>query len=419
MADLLKYNLHWREDFTYGHGIKRDLFDELVKHLDIRQTIGIIGLRRTGKTVLLKQIIDHLISQEVERDRVLYFSFDEENVSMEEVINEFLSRTGKDISGTGRLYIFFDEIQKLDGWQNQLKYYYDTYHRIKFFVSGSSSLFLTKKAEESLAGRIFLYHLPVLGFTEFLRLKGDEDLIKRPGMFEDTIKKLVPMYMKRQLPELVKADEPFIRMYLESIINKMVYEDLPRVFPVENADVLKQILIITASNPGMITDYESLANDLGITRKTLVKYISYLERGFLLQKCYNFSRNRLTSEKKMKRLYLTSATLLLHLWEHPDMGRVVENLVVTNSGARFFWRKGTSEVDCVLVRGDEVVPLVSRYKNNIRKKDIKGLLKFMETFSVEKGLVVTKDREGEELVDGKWIVFVPLWKWLLEGRKSS
>lgn len=280
-------------------------------------------------------------------------------------------------------------------------------------------MFLKKKAEESLTGRIFLYHLPVLGFTEFLRLKGDEDLIKRPGMFEEAIKKQVPMYMKRQLPELVKADEPFIRMYLESIINKMVYEDLPRVFPVENEDVLKQILLITASNPGMITDYEGLANDIGITRKTLVKYISYLERGFMLQKCYNFSRNRLTSEKKMKRLYLTSTTLLLHLWEHPDMGRVVENLVVTNSGARFFWRKGTSEVDCVLVRGDEVIPLESKYRNNIRKKDIKGLLKFMETFSVEKGLVVTKDREGEELVDGKWIVFVPLWKWLLEGRRSS
>lgn len=122
------------------------------------------------------------------------------------LLTNSLSRTGKDISGAGRLYIFFDEIQKLDGWQNQLKYYYDTYHKIKFFVSGSSSLFFKKKAEESLAGRIFLYHLPVLGFTEFLRLKGDEDLIKRPGMFEDAIKKQVPMYMKRQLPELVNSN---------------------------------------------------------------------------------------------------------------------------------------------------------------------------------------------------------------------
>jgi len=65
------------------------------------------------------------------------------------------------------------------------------------------------------------------------------------------------------------------------------------------------------------------------------------------------------------------------------------------------------------------VTAISMYKNNIRKKDIKGLLKFMETFLAEKGVVVTKDREGEELVDGNWIVFVPLWKWLMWGRKSS
>ena len=412
--NILKYNLHWREDFTYNYKIKRDLFNELVMYLDTKQSIGIIGLRRTGKTVLLKQIIDHLISHKVQRDSILYFSFDEENVSMKDVISEFLSRTGKDILGTARLYIFFDEIQKLDGWQNQLKYYYDTYPGIKFFVSGSSSLFLKQKAEESLAGRIFLYNLPVLGFTEFLRLKGDEELIKRPEMFEEAIKEQVPMYMKRQLPELVMENEHFIRMYMESIINKMVYEDLTRVFPVENEDILKQILVIVSSNPGMITDYESLANDLDITRKTLVKYISYLEKGFLLQKCYNFSRNRLTSEKKMKRLYLTSSTMLYHLWEHPDIGRVVENLVVNYSGTSFFWRKGISEVDCVVIKNDVVVPLESKYKNNIRKKDIKGLLKFMDVFSVKRGFVVTKDKEGEELIDGKLIVFVPLWKWLLE-----
>ncbi len=67
-----------------------------------------------------------------------------------------------------------------------------------------------------------------------------------------------------------------------------------------------------------------------------------------------------------------------------------------------------------MVKDDEVVPLESRYKNNIRKKDIKGLLKFMNIFSVKRGFVVTKDIEGKELIDGKLIVFVPLWKWLLE-----
>ncbi|MCD4846456.1 MAG: AAA family ATPase [Methanosarcinales archaeon] len=118
----------------------------------MRQIIGIIGLRRTGKTVLLKQLIDSLIKNGQRRDRILYFSFDEEAVSIEDVIVEFQSRIGVDIYEAGMVHIFLDEIQKIDGWQNRVKYYYDTYSHMKFFVSGSSSLFLRKKAEESLAG---------------------------------------------------------------------------------------------------------------------------------------------------------------------------------------------------------------------------------------------------------------------------
>jgi len=86
MVNILKYNLHWKEDFTYGYEKKRNLFYQLDRCTDIRQIIGIIGLRRTGKTVLLKQLIDSLIKNGQRRDRILYFSFDEETVSIEDVI---------------------------------------------------------------------------------------------------------------------------------------------------------------------------------------------------------------------------------------------------------------------------------------------------------------------------------------------
>lgn len=413
MVNILKYNLHWREDFTYGYEKKRELFDELVKYLDSKQILGIIGMRRTGKTVLLKQLIEHLIKHGQKRDRILYFSFDEESVSLEDVISEYQSRLGTDIQSAGKLYLFLDEIQKLEGWQNQVKYYYDTYPDLKLFVSGSSSLFLRKKAEESLAGRIFLFHLPVLSFIEFMHFKGQDELVKNPQMFKEKIIEETLLYAKRQFPELVTADEPFVSMYVGSILNKVIYEDLPRIFPIEYEDALKQILKIVASNPGIMTDYSALATDLGINRKTLSKYIFYLERGFLIQKCYNFSRNRLTSEKKMKKLYISSTTLLFHLCESPDYGRVVENLIINYSKARFFWRRGTSEVDCVLIEDGAIIPLESKYRNNIRKKELKGLIKFLKEFSVEKGYVVTKDSEEKIMINGNQIIFLPLWKWLL------
>jgi predicted AAA+ superfamily ATPase len=384
MVNILKYNLHWKEDFRYHYEIKRDLFHEIYPYVDARQIIGVIGLRRTGKTVLLKQFIDHLITAGARRDRILYFSFDDGAVFIEDLIAEFQARMGVEIADAGRVYLFLDEIQKLAGWQNQVKYYYDTYPNLKFFVSGSSSLFLRRGVEESLAGRIFLFKLPVLSFAEFLRLKGEEDMVRKPEVFKESLKDQVLLYVRRQLPELVTADEPFIGMYMESIIDKIVYEDLPGIFPIEYVDALKRILGIVASHPGIITDYAALANDLGISRKTLSGYIYYLERGFLIQKCYNFSKNRLTSEKKMK------------------------------SHARFFWRKGASEVDCVLSEGDSIIPIESKYKDDIRKKEIKGLLKFLKEFSLDTGYVVTKDMATEEEIDGKRITFIPLWKWLLQ-----
>ncbi|AAM06936.1 TPA: ATP-binding protein [Methanosarcina acetivorans] len=416
MINLAKYNFHWREGFSYGYDVKRGLFEELVRYADVRPVVGVVGLRRTGKTVLLKQLIDYLVENGVKRERILYFSFDEVGASLEEVISEYQARLGVELAKAGnggKLYIFLDEVQKLEGWQEQLKYYYDSFPDLKFFISGSSSLFLKQKAEESLAGRIFLFHLPVLSFREFLVLKGEGELAEKPEFFKELVKEQVLLYVRRQFPELVTADEGFIHLYVDSIVNKAVYEDLPKIFPIEYEDLLKRILYIVASNPGMITDYEAFANDLGISRVTLTKYISYLERGFLLQKCYNFSRNLLTSEKKTKRLYLTSPSLVVDLWEEPEFGRVVENLVVSSSGAKFFWRSGKDEVDCILVRDGEILPIECKYRSSIRKRDLKGLLKFLTAFELSHGYVISEDIESEEIIEGKKISIIPLWRWLL------
>lgn len=411
MVNLLKYNFHWKSGFAYGYAKKRDLFHTIVKQTDIAQITGIVGLRRTGKTVLLKQLIDYLIEHGHQRDRIIYYSFDDEVVPLEEIFQDFASRAGVDVGDAGKLHVFLDEIQKLDNWQNQIKYYYDTHKNVKFYVSGSSSLFLKKKAEESLAGRIFLFHLPVLSFREFLAFKGEEELLKNPDMFREEAMRQTELYMRRQFPELVTAQEDFVKMYVESIINKIVYEDLPKVFPIEYEDSLKKIIMVVANNPGIVTDYDTLSSELGLSRKTLSNYVSYLERGFLIQKCYNFSRNRLTSEKKMKKLYITSTTFLFSLSEAPDYGKVVENLVVNASGASFFWRKGNYEVDAVLEK--ENLPVESKYRSSVSDKELKSMVKFMQRFGVERGCVVTRDLEAEKELKGKKLTFVPLWKWLL------
>lgn len=256
----------------------------------------------------MKQIINQLINEKINRTDILYYTFDEEQPKIEEIIDEFKKLLNIDGHKT-RIYVFFDEIQKLEDWQNQIKYYYDNFN-IKFFVSGSSSLFIKKKVKESLAGRSFDFHLLPLSFKEFLIFRKKEELIKKSKLFQNELKKEFGLYIKRQFIETINEDEDYIAEYVRSILEKVVYIDLPKVFVVEQQDLLLRLLKIIASNPGMIIEYENLGRELGINRTTLSNYLFYLEEAFLIRKIYNFSNNRITSEKKNKKILSEFSKLL-------------------------------------------------------------------------------------------------------------
>ena len=333
-----KYNFHWRRGFFYNFPKKRFLFNDIVKEIESKQIISLIGLRRTGKTTILKQVIDHLIkSKKVKREYILFYSFDEEQPKIEEIVTEYETKLGKELLCIkDRIYIFLDEIQKLKNWQNQVKYYYDNYQNIKFFVSGSSSLFIKKHTQESLAGRIYEFVLNPLSFEEFLIFKNKGQMLKKKRLFEDTLKKEFLSYQKRQFIEIIDENEERVAKYNKSMIEKIVYQDIPKIFPIENEELLMRILKIIASNPGMLSDYGSLSKELEISRVTLSNYFFYLNESFLIKKLYNFSRNMLTSEKKMKKFYLTTTSFFPFLNNKIDESKLIENLIVAFVDAKFF-----------------------------------------------------------------------------------
>jgi uncharacterized protein len=424
--NLEKHNLHWKDNFFYKFSLSRTLFSELKNNLDNRQIITISGLRRTGKTVLMKQLIDSLIEERRTRENILYFSFDEEQPKIEEIIKEFEKITDIDISKT-KTYIFLDEIQKLEDWQDQIKYYYDNFN-IKFFVSGSSSLFIRKQVKESLAGRSFDFHLSPLDFKEFLIFRKKEQLLKNIKMFKEEIKKEFDLYYKKQFIEVIDKDEEYTSEYVKSILEKVVFMDIPKVFPIDYQDLLIRLLKIISSNPGMIIEYENLSRELGINRITLSNYLFYLEEAFLIKKIYNFSKNILTSEKKSKKFYLNSTSFFSYLNSSVEESKLIENLVAIETDSKFFWRTPfKDEVDFILVKSGSklkkntevnILPIEVKYKNNIINKDIKTIIKFCVKNNLSKALVLSKDIEENKIIskDNKKITIkiIPVWKWLLE-----
>ncbi len=411
-----KHNFHWKEGFFYNFPKKRKLFSKLVGEVKSQQIISLIGLRRTGKTTILKQLIDYLIQKRVKRESIIFYSFDESQPKVADIIQDYESRVGKTVLETKeRVYIFLDEIQKLKNWQNQIKYYYDSYRNIKFFVSGSSSLFIKKQTRESLAGRIYEFILEPLSFEEFLIFRNMDDLLKKPGLLQDSIKNEFLRYQKRQFIEIVNETKERTANYTKSIVEKIVYQDIPKIFPVDQEELLVRILKIVASNPGLMSNYESLSQELGINRVTVSNYFFYLEESFLVKKLYNFSKNMLTSEKKMKKFYLTSTSFFPFLNDDVNEAKLIENLIVAATNARFFWRTPQNyEVDVVLDEKGKITPIEVKYRQNIAKKDLKNIVRFCKKFSLTNAVVITKDILKQERVEKINIRFIPAWRFLLK-----
>jgi len=393
---------------------RRDLFYEVSKYTKDKQIISIVGLRRVGKTVLLHHLIDSLL-ENTKKDNILYYNFDLfEDISIEEILKKYSALVGIDIN-SDKLSIFLDELQKHKGWERELKILYDNHRNLKFFISGSSSLLIEKKTKESLAGRAYSFEIRPPPFKEYLRLKRVHYEEKRPALYKKEINDELKRYIQTGgFPELMhERDESKIKRYIrELVIDRVTYIDIPKVFDVDEPELLVRLLSIISAKPGMIFDYDSVANDLKRNRKTISNYIFYLEKAFLIKKVYNFSKNLITSEKKLKRVY--PSTVALASLYSADQGSTIETLVLQNHESRFFYRKQDKEVDFI-----NEFPIEVKYQESIVKQDLKSVKYFMDFFKFKRGLIITKDTEKDERIGDTKIVLIPLWEWLITKGKDK
>ena len=151
-------------------------FAQLAMATSVRRAVVLIGPRRVGKTVILKQLIDRLLSQCVIGLKILYLSLDTPLYSgrtLESLVQIFIDQHGHRDGET--LWVLFDEVQYLKDWEVHLKSLVDTYAHIRFIVSGSAAAALRMKSRESGAGRFTEFILPPLTFAEYLSFAGHED----------------------------------------------------------------------------------------------------------------------------------------------------------------------------------------------------------------------------------------------------
>jgi len=305
---------------------KRYFFD--VVDFDER-LIGLIGARGIGKTTFLLQ---YLQSLDIGDEKKLYFSVDSISTS-----NIKLFDIAEDFYNTGGKVLVIDEIHKYRDFEIALKEIYD-FLDLKVIFSGSSAMVLEHKKAD-LSRRAMIYRLKGLSFREFLAFKLGktfpayslrEILEKHLEIANETARQIKPLeYFKEYLsvgyyPFYFDAKENYC-IKLEETINTVIESDLPIIFNIEPSNIhkLKQLTAYICASKPYELNLTSLAQKIGINRKTLYQYIHYLTLGNIFSRLEPRGKGDSVFSKPAK-LYLNNPNLNYCYCQENEVGSIRE-----------------------------------------------------------------------------------------------
>jgi len=418
IQEILKLLNPWWKDNLISQELarpyKREIFPKISGLINYRQIVLLSGLRRVGKTTLLYQIIDLLIKK-INSKKILYFNFDKKVEEIIEILESYQKLVNINWKNE-KIFVFLDEITRLNEWATKLKMLYDAFPNLKFFISSSGSLSLEEEAIKNLGGRYFIFNIKPLSFKEYLELKNKKNMLKEANLFEKEIKEEIESYLLRSFPEIVNwEDELLIKDYLRStIIDRIVKSDLLDRFKNLNKDLLENLLKLFYSEPGIYLDYDGLSKSMKISKKTLIKHIYYLEFSYLIKRIRNFRVSTLSSLRKLQRVYAYWWPVTYCYGSNFD--KIMENIVISYADGKNYWRKDGKEIDLVLVNNKGVIPIEIKNKINLSKEDLKNMIYFLKKNKLRLGYFIYNGEEKEMTLNNKAkIIFIPLWKWLMKN----
>ncbi len=355
-------------------------FKSLALNFEVRRATVLLGPRRVGKTVIIKQLIHEAIQDGFDPQAILYASIDApiySGISLENFLEFFPANIKR-----GRCIVIFDEIQYLRDWEIHLKDLVDNYPETKFIVSGSAAAALRLKSRESGAGRFSEFMLPPLTFYEFLKFIGDDEKlisVKGSNNFYETTD-IVALnnsfvdylnfggYPEAVLnPEVRKNADQFIR---NDIIDKVLLKDLPNLYGINEIQELNRLFSFLAYNAGGEASLENIARESGLAKPTIKKYIEYLESAFLILKLATVDDNCRTMKRERSfKIYLNNPSLRAALFapvsidEPEKIGHLAESAIFSQwqhsqnfRQLRYARWKNEGEVDIVYLSPDTSKP---------------------------------------------------------------
>ncbi len=414
--------------FLNRHGLfPRDLQQKARSYLEQREILVITGVRRCGKSSLMRLICGDLMDHHgVERANILYLNFEDERFAgfagadFDPLYEAYLELAAP----KGKVWLFLDEIQNVPLWEKWLNRLYE-FENVKIFVTGSNASLLGSEIATALTGRNRSIVVWPLSFSEFVRIRGisatPADLYHRDTRIE--LKRLLKDYLQvGGFPEAIKSCDPTI---LENYYQDILYRDVIARRGVRSTREIKELALFLASNCACIHSYKSLQGIIGVKSQNTVKsYLQLLADVYLLLLVDLFDYSLKRQIYNPSKIYGIDTALMqaVSFSTSRNLGRLYENLVFLELKRRnrevYYWRSTDGkEVDFLVREGFAITEAIQvsfdLSDTKTRQREMKGLKAAAGVFPSASLTILTEDEEREMFIDETSIAIVPLWKWLL------
>ncbi len=402
---VFEQNALFRKKGVY---LKRVLAENSLK---TKKIFIITGIRRSGKSTLLKQISQNyqdFYYLNFEDERLLNFKSSDFNYLLEVFI---------ELYGEQKVFLF-DEIQYIKGWEKFVgRLFVNGY---KIFITGSSANLLSRELGTALTGRHLKTELYPFSFKEYLAYfnlsKFNLNLIKDRAK----LKKYFNDYLEYGgFPEVLESKD---KNELSQLYQNVLVKDLLVRFKIKDDKAFRELVLYLMSNIGILVSFNNLKKVLGFKSVSQVKnYIAYLEEAylvFLLYK-YDFSLGKqMINDRKVYGID-TGMIKAVSFSFSENSGRYLENLVfleLKRRGKEVYYHKSDYECDFIVRKGlkiSEAIQVTKALNINNNERELNGLVSALKKYNLKEGLILTSDLEEERKFGDFKIKIMPIWKWLL------
>ena len=388
--------------------VRPQYINALKTYRDVPLVKILSGIRRCGKSTILKMLNADLLESGVSPNHIIFISYTSEEFDAGMTDKDMYLYIKERMTDSGRYYLLLDEVQEVKGWERAVNSLLEN-DNTDIYVTGSNSKLMSGEISSYLSGRYISIPVYTLSFAEYLDFKASSALSKKE-LFNEYLR-----FGGFPIVALGNYDEPSAYQIVEGIYSSVITNDITRRYNIMNYDLFNRVVRFIVENVGKTFSANAIAKFLksegrSLSVEAIYNYLEWLEKAFVIYRCLRYDLQGKSVLKTQEKFYLADASLKYCIlgFDTKSIGAILENVMYFELKRRgynvYIGKNGAKEIDFVAVKRDERIYIqVCRNLPEESDREISNLLEIKDHYPK---FVVTLDELASGNINGVRIVHI-------------